>query len=523
MKRICSLLVLAVAVAGVLAGCKGADATAVAIAKASIDTTSRTNNNCVRGTPCDKVVLGPFHPVDTTIIINTEYIVEGSLTVPAGLDSSVTATPNGCVSITSINITPGGSATNWRVTIKVKGTQLGRCQIMVRPNANLNIYTVVFVTVNQAVVVQPVDTTIKITSVIQMVLCVGGTPAQAMGTITWQVNPSGLAVALTPSLGSGNIFTVNSSGVVTAVGQGSGNVVVAVGIKPAVYQVVNIVVNACGTTGNPGTLPTGTIVIDPSVRLIFHMGLNCSATQRYQIYYEVKDANGARASVQTVTFQATTAGFVNVDAGGMVSPIAIGQTPIVLTWTQNSAVKNSTTAVVDGESCQQTVGGTIGFTPASGSLNVGATQQLSAVTANCSVYNASTNPVRWSTSNASVLSVSSIGLATGVAAGPATITASVTGCTSGSGNFTVNAVAQPTPTITVNGLSTLTMGDSTMYSATVTNASDPTVTYTSSAPSVITMNGQNGWAKAIYHGSANICAVLRVDATKKGCKTVTVP
>jgi hypothetical protein len=84
-------------------------------------------------------------------------------------------------------------------------------------------------------------------------------------------------------------------------------------------------------------------------------------------------------------------------------------------------------------------------TPATSTLNVGATQQLSAMTLDQNGSQMSGQTISWASSNSAVAKVSSTGMVTAVAAGSATISGS-TGGKSGSAGITVSAPATPPAT-----------------------------------------------------------------------------
>jgi plastocyanin len=88
----------------------------------------------------------------------------------------------------------------------------------------------------------------------------------------------------------------------------------------------------------------------------------------------------------------------------------------------------------------------ISVTPANSTLGLGATQAYTATgTFSDNSTENITSQVTWASSNPSVATITSAGLATGVTAGTSTITASMSGIT-GSTGLTVSTSASPTPT-----------------------------------------------------------------------------
>lgn len=153
----------------------------------------------------------------------------------------------------------------------------------------------------------------------------------------------------------------------------------------------------------------------------------------------------------------------------------------------------------------------IAVTPANPSVAKGSTQQLTATGtySDGSTKNLSST-VTWSSGSPSVASISAAGLATGVAAGTAVITAT-DGSLSGKTNLTVPAPALVSIAVTPASAS-IVKGNTQQYIATGTYADNSTqvitaqVTWKSSAPAVSTISAV-GLASGVGAGSASITAV----------------
>jgi len=152
------------------------------------------------------------------------------------------------------------------------------------------------------------------------------------------------------------------------------------------------------------------------------------------------------------------------------------------------------------------------------SLEEGATVSL---TATVSPSNATDKTVTWSSSDSGVATVAG-GVVTGVAEGSATVTATAGGK---SAKCEVKVTAK---TVAVTGVSlnktevSLYIGDTFQLEATVSpsNATDKTVTWTSSDPSKVTV--ENGLVKAVSPGTARITAAA--GGFSAGCDvTVQIP
>lgn len=148
------------------------------------------------------------------------------------------------------------------------------------------------------------------------------------------------------------------------------------------------------------------------------------------------------------------------------------------------------------------------------------------VTTTVTPSNATNKSVAWSTSNASVATVSG-GVITGVAAGTATITAKTSNGLTKTVKVTVNAnpnIVKPTGvTISPSSLS-LEAGQTQQLMATVTpsNATNKTVTWTSDNTAAATVDSF-GNVKAITAGTAKITAATSNGITKSITVTVTEP
>lgn len=146
--------------------------------------------------------------------------------------------------------------------------------------------------------------------------------------------------------------------------------------------------------------------------------------------------------------------------------------------------------------------------PSTATLKMDGTKTVQ-LSATVSPSNATNKSVTWSTSNSSVATVSSSGLVTAQAAGSATIT-----CTAsdGSGKYGTCAVTvSAADPIKVSGISlnysslSLVKGRTRLLRATITpsNATDKTVTWTSSNSSVATVSS-DGNVTAVERGTATI-------------------
>ncbi|HKI75421.1 MAG TPA: Ig-like domain-containing protein [Pseudomonadales bacterium] len=161
--------------------------------------------------------------------------------------------------------------------------------------------------------------------------------------------------------------------------------------------------------------------------------------------------------------------------------------------------------------------------PATATINVGATQQLTATAKDSSGATISGASIAYSSSDTAIATVSTGGLVTGVAAGSATITATSSG-KSGTATITVNTPAPTVATVTLSPSAvTLTAGNTQQLTATAKDASNATIsgatfTYASSDTTVATVDS-SGLVTAVAAGTATITAT---SGGVDGTATITV-
>lgn len=166
----------------------------------------------------------------------------------------------------------------------------------------------------------------------------------------------------------------------------------------------------------------------------------------------------------------------------------------------------------------------VSVSPASSTLQVGATVQLSAVTRDSSNNVVTGRVITWSSSNSAISSVSTSGLVTAVAAGSATITATSETKT-GTAAITVSAPA-PAPVATVSvspASSTFLVGATVQLSATTRDANNNVltgrvVTWASANPGIASVSS-TGLVSGVGAGSTTITATSE---TKTGTATENV-
>src|SRR2546428_269069 len=167
----------------------------------------------------------------------------------------------------------------------------------------------------------------------------------------------------------------------------------------------------------------------------------------------------------------------------------------------------------------------VAVSPASASVTVGQTVQLTATPKDAGGNALSGRVVTWATSNGAIATVSASGVVTGAAAGSAMITATSEGQ---GGTAAITVLSAPVASVTVSPASAgVTVGGTTQLTVTLKDASgNPltgrVVTWVSSAPTVATVTG-TGLVSGVTAGSAMITATSEGQSGTAALTVTTVP
>src|SRR5438093_815821 len=257
-------------------------------------------------------------------------------------------------------------------------------------------------------------------------------------------------------------------------------------------------------TVNP--VPVASVTVSPT-----------SATMRVgsavQLTAVARDSAGGPLAGRPVTWTTSDPAVATVNANGSVTSNAVGSATITATSEGKSGTAAITVTAVPVAS--------LTVNPASASVAVGATRQLSAVTKDSAGNTLTGRVITWSSSNTAVATVNSSGLVTGVAAGSATITATSEGK---SGTATITVTNVPVASVTVNpATASIQTGSTQQLSAVTKDSAGNTltgrvVTWSSSNTAVATVNS-SGLVTGVAAGSATITAISE---GKSGTAAITV-
>lgn len=290
------------------------------------------------------------------------------------------------------------------------------------------------------------------------------------------------------------VATVNSSGMVTAAGGGSANISAtlsgmsangSVTVNPALTSVA---VSSTGTTVSPNAT------------------LQLTATATYS-----DSSTGVVTSQATWSSSDTTV--ASVDSNGLVTGVANGSVQITATFGGKSGSETLTV---------QTTLTSVTVLPANPTLQLNTTQQLSASAQYSDGSQADvTNQAQWSTGDTTIASVDATGLATAVATGSTSVTATLNG-TSGSTTLTVNPPQLSSIILDQDG-ETIPLGLPQQLTATGVFTDGSTaeltgVSFTSSDTTIISVDA-NGLASTLATGSVTITATV---GSVSGTGTLTV-
>ena len=287
-------------------------------------------------------------------------------------------------------------------------------------------------------------------------------------TITWSSN-------------NGAVATVSGSGLVTASATGSATITATSGGQSGTASIT------------VSSVPVASVTVSPA-------SVSLQTGQTAQLTATPKDANGNPLPGRVVTWSSSDATIAKVSGGGLVTAGLGGSATVTATSEGQSATATVTVTFVPVAS--------VTVSPASATLQVGQTTQLTATPKDANGNPLSGRVVTWSSNNTTVATVNGTGLVTANATGSATITATSEG-QSGTSSLTVTVV--PVATVSVSPSSaTVQPGGTLQLTATTKDANGNVltgrvVTWSSSNQSIAAVNG-SGLVTGVAAGTASITA-----------------
>lgn len=299
-----------------------------------------------------------------------------------------------------------------------------------------------------------------------------------------------------------SVAIVNGSGLANGVGGGSATITATQG---------GITSNSVSLTVTAATLQSITINTT-----------NSSIAKGTTVQYKATGTFGDGSTqdlTNAVIWASSNPTVADISATGLATGTAIGSTNI--TASQNGITSNISALTVTAATLQSITvsansssiakGTTVQFT-ATGTFSDGTAQNL-------------TNTVTWSSSNLATATISSAGLAAGVAIGSSNITASQSGINSNSFALTVTAAALQSITINASS-SSIAKGTSVQFTATGTFSDGSTqnltnsATWTSSNSAAVNISA-SGLATGLAMGSSNVTTTQNGITSNSFALTVT--
>src|SRR6266576_2954436 len=335
-----------------------------------------------------------------------------------------------------------------------------------------------------SVTVSPATASVAVGQTLQLT----ATPKDSTGTaltgrsVTWVSSNPGVA-------------TVSSNGLVTSGAVGTATITATSEGKAG----------SAAVTVTP--VPVASVAVSPATASI-------RVAQTVQLTATPKDSAGGTLAGRTVTWRSSDTTVATVSPGGLVTGLAPGSASITAT----SEGKSSTAAIT----VTPIPVASVAVAPATASLTVGQTAQLTATPKDSAGTALTGRTVTWASSNTSMATVSSSGLVKGVAAGTATITATSEGK---AGTAAVTVALVPVATVVVSPApATLPLHGTIQLNVTLKDASGNPLTgrpvaWTSSTPTVATVSPTGLVTDVADGGTATVTATSE---GKSGTSAVTV-
>jgi len=339
-----------------------------------------------------------------------------------------------------------------------------------------------------------------------------GTTQQFTATGTYSDGSTqNLTSQLTWESANPGVATINSAGLATGVAAGTTEITAY--LNPVSSSPITLTVGSAPTLTSIAVTPSGSVK------------LAAGSTQQFAATGTYSDGSTADLTNE-VTWESTSASVATITSGGLAYGLISGSATIIASL---DLITSTPVTLIVGSGTTATLS-SISVTPAYPSnLNVGSTQQFTAT----GMYSDGstediTSQVTWDSSDTQTAIISSAGLATGVADGITSITASLSGVTSDVITLTVISTTTTLSSIAVSPAApaALAVGDTLQFSATGTysdgSIEDITsqVAWVSSNTDIATI-AAGGLVTAIIAGSTVITASISPISSTPVSLTVT--
>lgn len=336
---------------------------------------------------------------------------------------------------------------------------------------------------------------------------VGSVSVQPQGATVVEHSSTQLSAVVrdvTGALTTGRVVTWSSSsnGVATVSGTG-----LVTGVKTGTVTI---------TATSEGKSGATTVTVTPAPAS--HVVLTSPATsvtvgQSLTITSAVLDADSLPLIGRTLTWSSSNTSIASVTNAGVVNAVAPGAVVISATTTDGKTGSAPLTVVPIPVA-------SVAVAPSSANLTVGQSVTLSATAKDVGGNALSGRSIAWSTSDATIASVSSAGVVSGVGSGSATITATSEGQ---SGSATVTITPAPVGSVSLPATTSLIAGQAVTLSPTIkdvngTVVTNRVVTWSSDHSAVATVSSA-GLVTGVAPGTATVTATSE---GKSGSTVVTV-
>ena len=307
------------------------------------------------------------------------------------------------------------------------------------------------------------------------------------------------------------IWTTSAAGTATVTSQG-----LVTGIAPGTATITATSEGKSGSaTVRVNPRPVSAVIVSPGQVTIF-------AGQTTTLTTLVTDDRGMVLTGRPINYTSNNTQVATVSQTGVVTGISAGTATVTATSEGNTG---TATVTVLPEPVA-----TVEVSPASPSVNVGGTVQLTAIARNTSGQVLGGRVVSWASSAPGIASISSSGFVTGIALGTASMIATI----DGKQGSTLVSVRQPVASVTVTpSTSSITAGQTVPLTAILRDASNNVLTgrvvaWSSSNIAIATVStsgvvtGVGGGSVTITASSEGKTGTATVTVTPKPVATVTV-